>query len=87
MIISCLEEIRTGGHLAGAAAVVFADFRHKGDERKRLAAFFERFAGTLDCPVFAGFPYGHCKGSHLIDFRREMAISADGEATWPDGSR
>jgi len=82
-VISNLEEMRDGGHLAGAAAVVFSDFRHKGEERKRLDAFFQRFAQTLDCPVFAGFPYGHCNGSLLLDFRRKVSISADGEVTWP----
>ena len=78
-VVSCLEAMRDGGNLSGAAAVVFADFRHKGDERKQIDAFLEKFAQTLDCPVFSGFPYGHCAESLLLDFRREMSISADGE--------
>ena len=82
-VISCIEEMRDGGHLSGAAAVVFADFRHKGDERKRLDEFFGKFTQTLDCPVFSGFPYGHCAGSRLLDFRRKVSISAAGEVTWP----
>ena len=81
-ISSCLEAMRDGGHLSGAASVVFADFRHKGDVRRRIDAFLEKFAQTLDCPVFSGYPYGHCAGSLLLDFRREVSISAAGEVSW-----
>ena len=81
-VSSCLEAMRDGGNLSGAAAVVFADFRHKGEDRRRIDAFLEKFAQTLDCPVFADFPYGHCAGSHLLDFRREVSISAAGEVVW-----
>lgn len=77
-----LAALRDGGFLDGAAAVVFADFRHEGEARATLDAFLPAFAATLPCPVFAGFPYGHCAGSLLLDFRREAAVSADGVVTW-----
>ena len=82
-----LEEMRDGGYLKDAAAVVFADFRHKGEERKKLGRFLSAFAQTLSCPVFAGYPYGHCVKSYLIDFFRELEISPDGTVTasTPDG--
>ena len=76
-----LEELRDGGYLKGAAAVVFADFRHKGEERKKLDEFLPAFAQTLSCPVFADYPYGHCPKSYLIDFCRELEISPDGVVT------
>ena len=73
-----LEEMRDSGYLKDAAAVVFADFRHKGEERRKLNEFLPKFAQTLQCPVFAGYPYGHCPKSYLIDFFRELEISDDG---------
>ena len=75
---SWLEKLRDCGYLKDAAAVVFADFRHKGDDRKVLDEFLPVFAQTLKCPVFADYPYGHCSKSYLIDFFREVSISADG---------
>lgn len=73
-----LENMRESGYLKPAAAIVFADFRHKGDERKRLDEFLAAFAQTLPYPVFSGYPYGHCPKSYLIDFSRELVISPDG---------
>ena len=65
-----------------AAAVVFADFRHKGEDRKVLNAFLPAYAQTLKCPVFADYPYGHCTKSYLIDFFREVEITEDGTVKW-----
>ncbi len=77
-----MEELRDNGYLKDAAAVVFADFRHKGEDRKILDAFLPTYAQTLKCPVFADYPYGHCSKSYLIDFFREVSISADGVVSW-----
>ena len=77
-----LEALRDCGYLKDAAAVVFADFRHKGDDRKVLDEFLPAYAQTLKCPVFADYPYGHCSKSYLIDFFREVSISADGVVNW-----
>ena len=82
MVIDELKGLRDGGFLKEAAAVVFSDFRHTGAERKKIAAFLPEFAKTLDCPVFAGFPYGHCADCRILDFRRKVSISADGVVTW-----
>ena len=77
-----LEEMRDGGFFRGAAAVVFADFRHKGEDRRRLKAFIPEFAATLQCPVFADYPYGHRADSLTLDFRREVEIGEDGVISW-----
>lgn len=77
-----LVEMRDSGFLKNAAAVVFADFRHTGKERVKLDQFMLTFAGTLPCPVFADYPYGHCPGSLLIDFQREAEIAPDGTFAW-----
>ena len=77
-----MEELRDNGYLKDAAAVVFADFRPQGEDRKILHAFIPTYAQTLKCPVFANYPYGHCTKSYLIDFFREVSISADGVVTW-----
>ncbi len=77
-----MEELRDNGYLKDAAAVVFADFRQKGEDRKILNAFLPTYAQTLKCPVFADYPYGHCSKSYLIDFFREVSISADGVVSW-----
>lgn len=82
MVTSDLEEMRDGGFFKDAAAVVFADFRHKGEERRAINDFLKEFAKTLPCPVFSGYPYGHIPGSLLIDFRREASISQDGVVSW-----
>lgn len=77
-IRQCLEDLRDGGFLADAAAVVFCDFRHTGDAHAEIDAFLPVFAATLPCPVFAGFPYGHCPESRLLDFQREVRIDGQG---------
>ena len=79
-----LEELRDKGYLKNVAAVVFADFRHTGEERKVIDDFLPKFAQTLPCPVFADYPYGHCTKSYLIDFFRELEISPDGTVTPAD---
>ena len=79
---SWLEELRDSGYLKDAAAVVFANFQHKGEERKALNEFLPVYAQTLKCPVFADYPYGHCTKCYLIDFFREVSISADGVVQW-----
>ena len=82
MVKADLLEMRDGGFFSDAAAVVFADFRHKGEERRVIREFIGEFAQTLPCPVFKGYPYGHIPGSLLIDFRREASISPDGVVSW-----
>lgn len=77
-----MEELRDTGYLKDAAAVVFSDFRHEGADRKILDAFFPVYAQTLKCPVVAGYPYGHCDKNYLIDFFREVEITAEGEVKW-----
>ena len=84
-IRQCLEELRDGGAFADASAVVFCDFRHKGPDREEIDAFLPSFAATLPCPVFSGYPYGHCPDSRLLDFRRAVSISADGAVDWNAG--
>ena len=79
-----LEELRDKGYLKNVAAVVFADFRHTGEERKVIDDFLPKFAQALPCPVFADYPYGHCTKSYLIDFFRELEISPDGTVTPAD---
>ena len=81
-IRKCLEDLRDGGALDGAAAVVFADFRHKGDALAAIKALLPVFAQTLPCPVFADYPYGHCPESRMLDFRRIVSLAADGTVDW-----
>lgn len=83
----CLEDLRDGGALAGASAVVFCDFRHAGADRAELDAFFPDFAASLPCPVYAGFPYGHVPGILAIDFRRPLDISPDGILAFRDAGK
>ncbi|MBQ7667412.1 MAG: LD-carboxypeptidase [Kiritimatiellae bacterium] len=77
-VIAGLREMADGGFFDGASAVILCDFRHTGEERAALDAFFPSFAASLTCSVFAGFPYGHVPGIRALDFRRKVAISADG---------
>ena len=81
-LTSQLLGMRDAGFLKDAAAVVFADFRHTGEDHNKLNQFFATFATSLPCPVFADYPYGHCSESLLIDFQREAEISADGTFIW-----
>ena len=83
-VLANLVGLRDGGFLKGAAAVVFCDFRHKDKEGAKMRAFVRDFAKSLDCPVYAGYPYGHCRESRLLDFRREVSISEDGVLSWLD---
>ena len=77
-----MVELRDTGYLKDAAAVVFSNFQQKGEERKILDEFIPAYAKTLNCPVVAGYPYGHSPRSYLIDFFREVEITADGQVKW-----
>lgn len=79
----CLDGLLDGGFLNGAAAVVFCNFQHKGDDRAAVDAIVREFAARLGCPSFKGFPYGHVPQIRLIDFRREFAISPSGAQLTP----
>ena len=77
-----LRDLRDGGALDGAAAVVFGDLRGPDDSPDEIGAFLPGFAATLPCPVFSGVPYGHIPDSITLDFRRRISIASDGAMTW-----
>lgn len=64
-----------------AAAVVICDFNTKAPKAK-TDAILKKFADRIPCPVYAGFPYGHISDTSIIDFRRELFISPDGNLSW-----
>lgn len=72
-----LEELRENGAFEGALAVVFCDFRHKGQDYNEINAIIKNFATTLSCPVFGNFPYGHIPNIHALDFRRKITLSGE----------
>lgn len=76
-----LGEMTAKGVFDKAVAVVICDFNSKSpkDETRKL---LEKFAAKIPCPVFSRFPYGHISNTSIIDFRRALAISADGKLVW-----
>jgi len=77
-MLGCL---RSAGVFDKAAAVVICDFNSKQpaeETRERL----EKFAASIPCPVYSGYPYGHISNTSIIDFRRRLAISPDGTLSW-----
>ncbi len=77
-----LCDLRDGGALDGADAVVFGDLRGPDDSPDEIGAFLPDFAATLPCPVFSGVPYGHIPDSITLDFRRRISIAPDGAMVW-----
>jgi muramoyltetrapeptide carboxypeptidase len=76
-----LGEMIEKGVFANAAAVVICDFNSKSpkaETREKL----EKFAAKIPCPVYSGFPYGHISNTSIIDFRRGLTISPDGQLSW-----
>ena len=75
-----LEKLRDIGFFRSCAGIVFGHFVHCGSP-KEIAALLREFAGTVSCPVFSGYPYGHAASNYLIDFRRSVAIDENGIIT------
>ena len=71
-----LELLREKGAFDRCAAVVFGDI--KGNARD-VEKIIRDFAAKVKCPVYYDFPYGHQPDNFLIDFEREVFISADGK--------
>lgn len=79
-----LGNLRAAGVFARAAAVVFCDFNSKAPKEENRCRL-EKFAASIPCPVYAGYPYGHISDTSIIDFRRKLEISPDGVLFWaPD---
>ena len=70
-----LNSLREAGFFKDCAAVVFGTLSRCGD---REAAVIEEFAGTVKCPVYRGFPYGHTPRNQVIDLRGRISIDAGG---------
>ena len=70
-----LENLRSSGFFDYCSAVVFGRLsKCKKGERQVKA----RFAATVACPVFDGFPYSHTPRNHLLDLRKKVSISENG---------
>ena len=75
-VVKELELLRKKGAFDRCAAVVFGDIKGKAPEVDKI---IRDFAAKVKCPVYYGFPYGHQADNFLIDFEREVFISADGK--------
>lgn len=70
-----LENLRKSGFFDHCAAVVFGRLSNC---RKNERQVKQKFAQSVKCPVFDGFPYSHTARNHLLDMRKKVEISADG---------
>ncbi len=68
-----LAELREAGFFTGVAGVVFCHFTRCGKPAE-IDAIQKEFAETAKIPVYRGFPYGHEKNSHVMDFRSTAVI-------------
>ena len=76
-----LGTLRSAGVFNRAAAVVFCDFNSKAPKEENRCRL-EKFAASIPCPVYAGYPYGHISDTSIIDFRRQLKIAPDGVLSW-----
>lgn len=76
-----LGEMLKKGVFNDAAAVVFCDFNSKTPKAKTRAKL-KKFADSIPCPVYMGYPYGHIPDTSIIDFRRPLTITPDGNLSW-----
>lgn len=76
-----LGDMRRKGVFDNAAAVVFCDFNSKTPKAKTRAKL-KKFADSIPCPVYTGYPYGHISNTSIIDFRRQLTITPDGTLSW-----
>ena len=80
-----LCSLRTAGVFNKAAAVVICDFNANQPESE-TRELLEKFAASIPCPVYSGYPYGHIPDTSIIDFRRKLTIKPDGTLVWAHGS-
>lgn len=78
-LFDALENLRRAGIFDKCAGVVFGHITFS-DPRQRQQALdgIKKFAETLQCPVFAGYPYGHELPNFAIDQYRKVSISETG---------
>ena len=70
-----LERLRKKGCFDHCAAVVFGNIK---GSKQVVDKIINDFAAKVSCPVFRDFPYGHQSSNYLIDFEREVSITAGG---------
>lgn len=76
-----LGDMCKNGVFNDAAAVVFCDFNSKTPKAKTRARL-KKFADSIPCPVYMGYPYGHIPNTSIIDFRRTLTITPEGKLSW-----
>lgn len=74
-VCASLGRLRKEGFFDGCAAVVFGTLSRCGDEAETV---IRKFAATVSCPVFMGFPYGHTSRNQVIDLRGRVTIDSRG---------
>lgn len=72
----CLTQLRLAGLFDNAAAVVFGYFDDCGDERD-IEALLAEFAESVNCPVYAGLPFGHHLPMLCMRYGEMMTIDND----------
>jgi len=77
VVENALNKMRERGCFRKCAGIVFGHFVNCGPPGE-IEEVLCRFTGTVDCPVFAGFPYGHRGSNRMLDFRRKVVIGEDG---------
>lgn len=70
---SYLADLQKSGFFKNAAGVVFCYFTRCGDPAE-VNSILDDFARSSKIPVYKGFPYGHEKTSHAMDYRSTAAI-------------
>lgn len=74
---NALNEMRGRGCFRKCAGIVFGHFVNCGPSGE-VEEVLLRFSGTVACPVFSGFPYGHSGSNRMLDFRRKVSVGEDG---------
>lgn len=77
VVENALNKMRERGCFRKCAGIVFGHFVNCGPPGE-IEEVLRRFTGTVGCPVFADFPYGHRGSNWMLDFRRKVCIGEDG---------
>jgi muramoyltetrapeptide carboxypeptidase len=73
----CLTQLELSGQLRKCAGLIFAHFTKCGFPKEKKLVY-EAFAGALDGPVIAGFPFGHTTPTASLIYGEPLSVDSSG---------
>lgn len=79
--VAAFEKLKEKGYFKAPVALVLCDMGINGTKAQK-EALRKYITDAVSCPVFSGYPYGHVKKLHAIDYSRRLDITPEGLLTW-----